>query len=142
MTQTATQAPYEGNAVVSLSEKVHTNARNLNGDKELVRSLKYLATNDAGEIVDVVEVRWWMGRSRNASMVHCSIWVRVGHEHRSGYGTAGGWGYCKESASLDGAITSAGIKLEAHINGCGDAAILHAVRAIGARAGFPDGSFH
>lgn len=80
-------------------------------------------------------MRCWMGRSRNASVVYCTVWVWADRLYTSGHGTAGGYGYHKESAALGEAIRSAGIKLSESISGVGDTAIgvamLAIVRAVG-----------
>lgn len=52
-----------------------------------------------------------MGRSRNASTVYASIWVHANGHYLAGHGNAGGYGYHKESAAFQDAITSAGIQL-------------------------------
>ena len=53
----------------------------------------------------------------------------------SGHGKAGGYGYHKESAALQEAIESAGIKLRSPIDGAGDSAVRGAMEAIN-RAAF------
>jgi hypothetical protein len=53
-----------------------------------------------------------MGRSPSASVVYASVWAfGNGKDSVSGYGTAGGYGYHKESAAIANAINSAGIEL-------------------------------
>ena len=80
-----------------------------------------------------ITVRVWMGRSRNASTVYCALWChnREGNGRSfSGAGSAGGYGYHKESAALDSAIRSAGISLDRRIRGVGDSAMRDALGAI------------
>lgn len=61
-----------------------------------------------GEIKEVITARFYMGRSASASVVYCCLWI---NNVASGKGNAGGYGYHKESAALQYAITSAGIEL-------------------------------
>lgn len=103
--------------------------------------------------------------------VYCSIWVQGLKENKkpagwvygstSGKGSAGGYGYHKESAAVAGAIRSAGIMLTgspyglpsnsdtpaqtrallkkpAHIGGCGDESIRCALLAIAYAAGYTE----
>jgi len=76
-------------------------------NKETVNELKVL-TVKKGDINEVITARFYMGRSAQASVVYCCLWVSG---KCSGYGTASGYGYHKESAALAAAITSAGIEL-------------------------------
>ena len=69
----------------------------------------------------------------------CSLLLGVGvppassvAEGASGRGSAGGGGYHKESAALEDAFTSAGVKFEAHFGGAGEAAMARAIAAVGA----------
>jgi hypothetical protein len=78
----------------------------------------------------IVRAIWWMGRSRNAETVHCSVWVRDGGREFTGYGTAGGGGYHKGSAALQAALDSAGITLSSRIDGAGDYAMGAALDAV------------
>lgn len=59
---------------------------------------------------EYVVARAYMGASRNASTVYASLWVH-GDKCTSGKGSAGGWGYHKESAAFQDAIKSAGIEI-------------------------------
>mgnify|MGYP003681479988 CR=1 FL=1 len=66
-----------------------------------------------------------------SSVCHCTAWFHGKKHHGSGYGSAGGGGYCKESAAMNEAIENAGIKLDKHFGGMGDIAMREAVIAIG-----------
>lgn len=127
------------------------NARNYGGEKETVTTMQVIARNKRGELAVVTEARFYMGRSRSASNVYCSLWVHCGDVDVSGTGTAGGYGYHKESAALQSAITSAGIELygdcyardgedqdlekRAYIGGVGSEAMRSALLAIARAAG-------
>lgn len=117
-------------------------ARNLDRSKERVNTRKAVVASN-GELTAPVEVRWWMGRSNNASVVYCSVWVRCKDgSWSSGYGTAGGYGYHKESAAFAEALSSAGIELvddegrPTYIGGAGDREVDRAIEAITRAAGY------
>ena len=102
-------------------------------------------------------------RSSAASVVYASIWVHGKAVYCAGYGSAGGYGYHKESAAFQDAISNAGIKLygsaysstwnqaekreynkaelsamakkECHIDGVGSSAMQSAFEAIARAAG-------
>jgi hypothetical protein len=111
--------------------------KNYGSQKEVVNTLQVVASYK-GKLYNPVKVVLWMGRSNQASVVYCSIWIHSRHKKVdcSGYGTAGGYGYHKESAALDSAIRSAGIKLDRYIDGAGENAMKDAVEAIARAAGF------
>lgn len=104
------------------------NGRNLSVDKELVKAYSVIARNDKGEVIEAITVRYWMGHSRTASRVYCTVWLHDGLGG-AGHGTAGGYGYHRNSAALSAAIDSAGIKLSADIAGVGDSAERAALEA-------------
>ena len=82
-------------------------------NKELVSAYSLVVRLPSGEVREVVTVNCYMSRSASASVVYAVIWVRCKDgEWTSGSGSAGGYGYHKESAALAGAIKSAGIKLK------------------------------
>lgn len=127
------------------------NGRNYSGEKET--TLRMIVVGKRGkELAPIVEARFYMGRSRTASTVYCSLWVH-GDEYCAGHGTAGGYGYHKESAALQSAISSAGVSLfgsnysytshgekpdfkkAARIGGCGHGSMETALKAIARAAG-------
>lgn len=125
-----------------------SNARNYYGEKELVGHYSVVANSPNGPI-EIVTARAWMGRSRNASTVYASIWVKSkSGDWTSGTGKAGGYGYHKESAAFQEAIDSAGIELfgdvygrektnkHADISGVGTSAMHDAFLAIARAAGY------
>lgn len=111
-----------------------SNGRNYGDTKETTDSYIVIAVED-GSPVEVVTARIYMGRSKQASKVYASIWLRGGN-YASGTGSAGGYGYHKASAAAQAAIDSAGITLAQPIYGRGDQAITDALHAIGVMAGF------
>lgn len=83
-------------------------AKNYSGDKELVSLYKIICKKT--ELV-VVDCRCWMSRGRNVSNFYASIWINTKTGFYSGTGSAGGWGYDKESSAIASAIESAGVEL-------------------------------
>ena len=122
------------------------NARNMEDEKERTHTVQVVAFDDQGtdrdglddfRIVVPVEARWYRGRSASASVVHCSIWIRTRDgRHCSGYGSAGGGGYCKKSAAFATACQSAGIHLSREVSGAGMSAVRDVARAIAYAAGY------
>ena len=134
-----------------------SNGRNYADTKETTHELRVIARRssnaayEAGKLCEVVTARFYMGRSRNASTVYCSVWVHCEGIHTAGHGTAGGWGYHKNSAALSAALSNAGIELwgspydkededtqkgeRAHISGCGDSAMRSALLAVARATG-------
>ena len=127
------------------------NAKNYSGDKELVNRWQVIGLKN-GEQKAIIDCRCWMGRGRNSSMVYASVWINDNGIHRSGNGSAGGYGYHKASAAIDGAIQSAGVELygtpcsysdepvdykkRAYINGVGEQGIELALGAIARKMGY------
>ena len=87
-----------------------SNAKNLSRDKETISTYTAVAIVK-GVFLTPVTCRCYMGRSARSSTVYSSIWIRGNNHEASGHGTAGGYGYHKESAAIAYAIQSAGIKL-------------------------------
>jgi hypothetical protein len=82
-------------------------------NKELVSAYSLVVRLPSGEMREVVTVKCYMGRSASASVVHAVLWVRcTDGEWTSGSGSAGGYGYHKESAAIADAVKSAGIELK------------------------------
>lgn len=129
-------------------EKQVSNARNYGNEKETVSNFIVLGKIN-GETREVVNARCYMGRSRSASTVYASIWVHGNGIYTSGKGTAGGYGYHKESAAISDAISDAGITLwgspyagetgdmkkRVYFGGCGEQSIRAALEAIAKAAG-------
>ena len=82
-------------------------------NKELVSAYSLVVRLPSGELREVITVKCYMSRSASASVVHAVLWVRCKDgEWTSGSGSAGGYGYHKESAAIAGAVKSAGIELK------------------------------
>ena len=82
-------------------------------NKELVSAYSLVVRLPSGEMREVVTVKCYMSRSASASVVHAVLWVRCADGvWTSGSGSAGGYGYHKESAAIADAVRSAGIKLK------------------------------
>jgi hypothetical protein len=132
--------PYKGN-IATLPDAEHiSNARNYCLEKELVNRLQVVA-KVGDEYETPIDARFWMGRSRSASVVYCSIWVHGRINDRkdwSGRGTAGGGNFPSESAALEDAIRSAGIVMGSRFGGCGEGAMRHALTAIAVALGYED----
>lgn len=137
--------PYDLNKVTALDPK--QNGENWSGGKELISTRQFVALLPKGHysgkrISPVITVHCWMGRSRNASTVYCSIWAhsRDGEIRLAGSGKAGGYGYHKKSAALDEAMQNAGVTLARHFNGCGDRAMDVAIEALARKLGWRTGN--
>ncbi len=129
-----------------------SNASNLGNEKETIDRYQAV-TIHKGKILSVVDARFYMGRAASASVVYCSVWINKPGEksfYTSGRGSAGGWGYHKQSAAFQSALQSAGITLQGNpyklekkestvlcsIAGCGDTSIRETMIAICRALGF------
>lgn len=128
-------------------EKHQDNAVNRDIKKERIRQI--IVVDDAGSKHKVIDCRFYMGRSQNASVMYCSVWLRgkLNNENvwLSGSGKAGGHGYHKASAAMHNAITAAGFELveddgvtPSPIDGRGDDAMRDAAIALAAALGYDD----
>ena len=81
-------------------------------------------------VLATVEI--YMGKNSSASQMHCFFRLNDtrSNTYRYGYGSAGGYGYCKKSAAMGQAFEWAGIKLAKPINGVGEGAMREALEAI------------
>ncbi len=104
-----------------------SNAKNFSQEKELVS--RYMVIDKKTEKV-IIDCRCYMGRSSNSSQVYASVWINSLKPlcedaegfttYTSGHGIAGGYGYHKESAAIDDAISSAGFTLFGSLSGYDD----------------------
>lgn len=90
--------------------KAKNNAVNMSGARETVERLRAVIVHK-GQVTELVDARLYMGRSRQASTVYCSVWIYGAGLYLSGRGTAGGYGYHKTSAALDSALAATGVEL-------------------------------
>lgn len=97
--------------------------------KEFIRGYYGLYINSTGQIANFIDVRFYMGRSSQSSVVYCFLWVHGGNKWGSGQGKAGGYGYDKFSAAFSDALSSAGIS-NTGIDGVGETAIKQAIQEI------------
>lgn len=94
-----------------------------------------------GKFHEAVKVRTFIGRSRDAQTVLACVWFhdREGKRWLSGKGSAGGYGYCKQSGAIDAAVTSAGIKVGENgrgFHGAGMSSAKEALREIARALGW------
>jgi hypothetical protein len=121
----------------TLPEKACSNARNYADTKEKVASLVVSVPGEDGRFAHPVEARWYIGRSKSASVVYCSVWLRsAGGPCWSGRGTAGGGGYHKESAAFEDACRSAGVTFTKEVGGVGESAVREAALALAKALGY------
>ena len=109
--------------------------KNLGGDKEMIYAGSVVVL-DGSKQIELLTARAWVGRSRNASRIHASVWLHAPGVAAAGYGWAQGYGYHKRSAAFDVALGAAGIKMEAPIDGRGDEAVRDAFLAIAKHLGY------
>ena len=136
-----------------------SNAKNLGDKKEIVGQYKLIGlrmVDGTPQFNEIVDLRLYMGKSRSSSQVYASIWISSKDFYTTGYGVAGGYGYCKQSAAADSALRSAGIELfgtpygcgaaeltrAASIHGVGESAIREAILAIGEALGYDRAHLH
>ena len=108
-----------------------------NEKRECVRSVKALVISK-GKIKNPVSVRWYMAKSADgASPCYCEMWASDGVErYTNGAGSAGGYGYDKESAAFEDALREAGYTLDEAINGVGDTGIVRAINGVCRNLGY------
>lgn len=133
-------------------EQGPSNGRNLSDKKETIGGYRLVAAKSgvagADRFSQPVWVVFYQGRSSNASVVYCTIWVHGSGRYCAGHGQAGGWGYHKPSAAFQEALNSAGISLvddnaaRLHIDGAGDSKVEEAIRAIGVALGYSLDDLH
>jgi hypothetical protein len=88
-----------------------------------------------------IDARLYMGASAAAQTVYCSVWInpRKRDTQASGYATAGGYGYHKESEALYGALSAAGFTFSKGWGGSGDSSMTLALTLCGAKIGYRAG---
>ena len=79
--------------------------------KEVVDGYSLIVATRGRGLQEVVRAKLYMGRSKSASTVYANVWISgPGSAHR-GSGSAGGYGYHKESEALARAFEDAGVRL-------------------------------
>ena len=105
--------------------------------KEQTSRMLFVLIRD-GRIEPPLDVRFYMGRSPDASVVYCRFWLRDarGGAGWSGNGRAGGGNYHKESGAMQDAFSNAGIATSIELAGCGASAMREAGAAALVAAGW------
>jgi hypothetical protein len=123
----------------TLPSKMESNAKNLDGDKNRIKTFKAITKTQTGKWVELVDLRTWKSfNADGAAPEYATVWIRKPDFYTSGHGRATGYGYHKTSAAAYRAFESAGIKLSEDIDGRGDSAIRDAITAICEALGFND----
>lgn len=112
------------------------NGKNLGNQKETVRCVSVVANCRDKGLKEIIKARWYMGRSNSASTIYCTIWLHGGNYYNSGHGNATGGGYCKESASFQSALDSAGIKTSKSTYGRGMESVFDCLQDIASFLGY------
>lgn len=77
--------------------------------------LDLVKRHDSHEAFPVITVRtYWP-----SSVCYACVWIISDGMYFNGSGRAGGHGYCKESAAIDSAFRSAGVKYDIDMHGSG-----------------------
>lgn len=101
--------PLSSKILRAIINGANSNARQPDG-KEMVSCWNLIALVD-GEMKNVITARTYMGRSSGASVVYACVWIYGPNGFgTSGRGSAGGYGYHKESQAIEDAFHSAGVK--------------------------------
>ena len=119
-------------------EDRYNHVLNHSGKKEEIRQMLVVG-RPFGKMKVLLNIRWYMGRSKSASTVYCSFWLSRPdrNDYRlTGAGRAGGYGYHKRSAAFDDAINNSGAKLSRSIAGVGDSAVEEAALALVQATGY------
>lgn len=98
-------------------------------EKGFCRQISILDPADGAAIVTAR--LYWPGRDGGSTCYAC-VWINARDAHGAGGGKAGGYGYHKESAAIEAALTDAGVALSENIGGVGDSAVSAALEAVAA----------
>ena len=131
---------YEITADITNAGSNLKNCGHIRDKKEIISGYKIIDSSKPGEYGDsheLIDCRLYMGRSNQASVVYCIIWVHCPDKglYFSGSGQAGGYGYDRQSGAVADAIDNTGITLSKSINGAGSEAIRAALQAIAKQIG-------
>ena len=86
----------------------------------------YVTGRAAAALGSLDNARTWLHRDNQA----LGVWIHGDDLHGSGGGKAGGYGYHKESAALEEALSAAGIRMSEGIGGRGDQAMFEALEVL------------
>lgn len=75
---------------------------------------------------------------QTAARAYCCVWINSNIVHCIGGAYAGGYGYHRQSEALQGALSNAGVFLDANIGGAGESAMREALMAVAAALGLKD----
>ena len=113
-----------------------------NDKRETINTRNLIAFRD-DKFYNLATVRWYMGRSSSASKIYCTLWVmphcmpiELNDSMCAGSGSAGGGGYCKQSAAFYDAMCNAGIKADQDVSGRGMSAVEDVLCDMARQAGF------
>ncbi len=113
----------------TIDQGKNRNAIDHDRNKETIHSLNAVVSHK-GKLEEVINLRLFMGRSRNAQTVYASVWISgKNYFFASGTGKASGGGYCKRSASASEAFKSAGITFDSPVSGRGMSVVRDAIEA-------------
>lgn len=107
-------------------------------NKECIARRELIAFHE-GRFVSIITARWYMGKSASSSVVYCQAWfsrINNGLDSAAGHGSAGGGGYCKQSAAYSDAASKAGIKFDKDISGRGMSVVEDSMIAFGKYLGY------
>jgi len=79
--------------------------------KEVIASYSFIVATRGRGLQEVVRAKLYMGRSKSASTVYANVWIFGPSSAHRGSGSAGGYGYHKESEALARAFEDAGVRL-------------------------------
>ena len=131
-------------AVATLASKLEVPTTSRGGEisrrtdnMEQHNGLKVVAFNPrTGTLSTPVVVRFLSGRSRGASVHYCNVFLSNDATHACGTGSAGGYGYHKDSAAMADALSRAGVRGVAELSGRGWNACEEYAAALAVALGF------
>lgn len=107
-------------------ERLYDGSRTVGKFRREKHFSKQISIVDPSTGAQTVVARFYEG----PTVTYACVWVHGGTSHGHGGGSAGGYGYHKESAALETAIANAGMSLENPIGGRGESAMEEALLAI------------
>lgn len=105
-------------------------------------SFSVLVPDDRMIMRTIIDLRIYGTGNTNTAAIWINDSVNANNIHTSGTGSAGGYGYDRESAAAGNAIENAGFELSERINGVGRTAIYEALDAIAEYLGYKNAYIH